>query len=160
MKSWSARYLELVERRLGLLRGLIHLETEWRAAFIGLKMEDAERCAAEQEVLCAQIRALDRDIATLQGNRVKPATSTPKGPQAGASKPSDLDPVLHPRILMALERMAALHLELSRSNRTRIAILRRSKLTMSALRNLFNSYAPTYAAPAAVTTGTICEENV
>jgi hypothetical protein len=160
MKFGCARYLELVERRLELLRAIVRLEAEWRGAFIGLKMEDSERLAAEQKILCEQIRTLDKEIVTLQGNQFKPAASIPKGHDLGSTKPFALDPILYPRILGALERMAAVHLELKRSNQTRQAILKRSKLTMNALRNLFNSYAPTYAAPAASTKGTICQENV
>jgi len=160
MKVGYAKYLELVERRLELLRALIRLEAEWRGAFIGLKLERAERCVAEEEVLCEQIRVVDKAITTLKQNQFKTPPPMGKGPDVGSNKPLTIDPVLYPRILAALERMEALHLELRRSNRTRQAILRRSKLTMNALRNLFNSYAPTYAGPAALTTGTIYEENV
>jgi len=160
MKFGSAKYLELVERRLEMLRAVVRLEAEWRGAFIGLKMEQSERCAAEEELLCGKIRILDQEIAILQGNQSKQAASIPSGNDLRLPKSFEIDRILYPRILAALERMTALHLELKRSNRTRRAILKRSKLTMNALRNLFNSYAPTYAAPAAPTTGTICEENV
>jgi len=160
MKFGCAKYLDLVGRRLQLLRALVRLEAEWRSAFIALNLEDSERCVAEEELLCEQIRTLDKEIATLQGNRSKPALSIPNGSEIGSSKSFEFDSILYPRILAALERSAALHLELRRSNRTRQAILKRSKLTMNALHNLFNSYAPTYAAPAVLTQGTIYEENV
>jgi hypothetical protein len=160
MKSGCARYLKLVERRLELLRELVRLEAEWRAAFIGMDMKGSERCVAEENILCEQIRILDQEIATLQQNQLKPIPMIQKGLDAGSSPSLDSDPIIYPKILAALERIAALQLELRRSNQTRRAILKRSKLTMNALRNLFNSYAPTYAAPAAPTTGTIYEENV
>ncbi len=48
MKIGSANYLDLVERRLQLLREIFSLGAEWRTAFIGLKMEESERCAIEE----------------------------------------------------------------------------------------------------------------
>lgn len=160
MKVGYARYLELVERRLELLRVLIRLEAEWRGAFIGLNLELSERSVAEEEVVCGQIRIIDKELRTLEQNKFKTPPSTGKGPQAGSTEPIARDPVLDPKILAAQERMLALQSELRRSNQTRRAILNRSKLTLNVLRNLFNSYAPTYAAPAALATGTIYEETI
>jgi hypothetical protein len=160
MKSPSARYLDLVERRLELLRTLIRLQAEWRASFIGLRLEQSERCVAEEEIACAQILSLDKDLAVLRQSPIELAVSRGKGIDAASPMPFELDPILYPKIIAAMERMVGLHLELKRSNRSRQAILNRSKLTVNALRNFFNSYAPTYAAPAAVSTGTMYEENV
>jgi flagellar biosynthesis/type III secretory pathway chaperone len=141
MKIGSAKYLDLVERRLQLLREIFRLGAEWRTAFIGLKMEESERCAIEEELLCQQIRKLDNQIAAF-------------GPAPSA------DPVAGARIAAVLNKMASLQQDLKQANETRRAILKRSLLTMNALRNLFNSYAPLYSAPAAASTGTLYEESV
>ena len=161
MKFGSAKYLELVERRLELLRTLVRIEAEWRVAFIALKLEDSERSVAEEELVCNQIRALDKQIAALKNQQRKPATG---GANAAAEPISSeswpADPNFAPQIREALERMAILQRELKRANDTRRAILRRSACTMNALRNLFNSYAPTYGAPAALQLGAMYEESV
>jgi len=160
MKFSYPRCLELVERRLELLRALVRAEDEWRRAFIALNMQGSEHCTADAEVICGQIRTLDREISLLQASRSDQATSTSKGPRISSPKTSEVDPTIDRRIRLALGQMAALHLDLRRSNQIKQALLRRSKLTINALRNLFNSYAPTYAAPAALRVGTIYEENV
>ena len=142
MKVGSKRFLELIECRVELLRTLIRTETEWRRAFIALNLREVERCTADQELVCQQIRTLDREIATLQ------------------AKSFEIDPSVDQQARTALDRTVALHLDLKRSNDTKRAILRRSKFTIDALHNLFNSHAPTYAAPAAHTVGTIYREIV
>ena len=149
MKSGSANRLDLIERRLDLLRSLVHLGEEWRAAFIGLNMERSERCVADEELLCEQILALDRQIAMLESKHDKAAKGI-----------VEVDSAINPKIRASLGRTQELQLELNRSNQIRRAILKRSRFTMSALRNLFNSYAPTYGSPAALSTGTIYEESV
>jgi hypothetical protein len=147
MKSASIRYLELLESRLELLQKLVRSEEEWRTAFVRLNLHDSERCSADQELICDRISYLDKQISTL------PARSSESGE-------AEVDPAIDPRIRAALGRMAALRLGLKRTNETNTAILQRSKVTINALRNLFNSLAPTYAAPAAHSVGTIYEENV
>jgi hypothetical protein len=150
MKLQSLKVLELLESRLELLRALIHMEGDWRSAFIALNLRDSEHCTAQEELICERIRVLDREIVSLKA----------MGYEAGSSKSSAVDPVISRRIHVALAQMESLHLDLKQSNQTKQAILRRSKFTINALQNLFNSHAPTYAAPAAPSTGTIYEENV
>jgi hypothetical protein len=150
MKLQSTKILELMESRLELLRALIRAEGEWRSAFIALNLSDAESRTADQELICGRIRALDKEITLLQA----------EGREVSSSGRSGVDPVIDPGIRAAQDRMAALHEDLKQSNRTKQAILKRSKFTINALQNLFNSYAPTYAAPAAPSTGTIYEGNV
>ena len=149
-KLESVKYLELLERRLELLQKLIRRGEQWRHAFVALNLSDSERCTADEEILCVQIRMLDTEINSLQA----------KGRSAGSSRSGGVDPVIDPGIRAAMGQMATLHLELKQSNETKRAILKRSKFTISALRNLFNSLAPTYTAPAASSVGTIYEENV
>ncbi len=149
-KLESVKYLELMERRLELLQKLVRTGEEWRRAFVALNLSDSERYTADEELLCGQIRMLDSEIISLQA----------KGRQASSSKAAGADLVIDPRIGAATGQMETLHLELKQSNEIKRAILKRSKFTISALRNLFNSLAPTYAAPAASSVGTIYEENV
>jgi hypothetical protein len=149
MKFECTRTLELLERRLELVRALIRVDAEWRLAFIALNLEQSERCAAEEERLSLEVRALDEEIASLDADR---------SPKPLHLQATEMERTTDRRIHDALDRMLALHLELKRSNEIRKSILKRSKITLNALRNLFNSHASTYAAPAAPTTGTMCEE--
>jgi hypothetical protein len=160
MKSANRKVLELVERRLDLVLALVRLESEWRNAFIGLRLTDSERVAAEEEILCREIHALDLRIANLAEKNPKPATAMPNRSERTPLPSLDSDSTVQPKIHAALERMGALHVELKRSNAIRQAILKRSELTIRAFRNLYNSFAPTYGAPAALQNGTMYEENV
>lgn len=145
----SAKVLQLLERRLELLRKLIRAGEEWRRAFIRLHLDESELRAADEELLCRQIGILDREIMALRS----------KEPEASSTNFQKTAPA-DSGIRAALAETAALHLELKQSNELKVAILKRSKFTINALRNLFNSLAPTYAAPAAPSVGTIYEENV
>jgi hypothetical protein len=150
MNLASAKYLKLMESRLELLRSLIHIEGEWRRAFIASNLRDSEHFSGDQELICARIRTLDNEISSLQA----------MGRETGSSTSSEADPVIDRGIRVAVAQMATLHLDLKQSNQIKQAILRRSKFTINALQNLFNSHAPTYAAPASPSSGTIYEENV
>jgi len=149
MKIERAKILELLERRLELVRALIRVGAEWQRAFIGWNLDLSERCAAEEMRLCDQIRVLDVEMAALE------AASLP-----APSEPLEIDRAAARKIRDARDRMRAVQLELKRSNELRRCILKRSKITLNALHNLYNSHAPTYAAPTAHATGTVYEERV
>jgi hypothetical protein len=149
MKSECAKTLDLLNRRLELVRELIGAGVQWRRAFIGLRLDQSERCAAEEERLAAHICALDKELATLEIGQSEAAFCEPPAIDDAGRE-----------IREVLERMRALHLELTQSNEIRKSILKRSKITITALRNLFNSHSATYAAPASHSTGTIYEETV
>jgi hypothetical protein len=159
MKSDYPKILDLLNRRLELVRELIAVCDRWRRAFIGLHLDQSERCAVEEERLAAQICALDMEIATLEVEPSLGKQANPIPTEAGFGEPTAID---HsgPEIREALERMSALQMELKQSNEIRKSILKRSKITIGALRNLFNSHSATYAAPAEHSTGTIYEELV
>jgi len=164
MNSEREKILALLERRLELVRALIRLGAQWRQAFIAWNLDHSERCAADEERLSMQILALDMEIASHAAPRSLSAEGNPSA-RAGLAAPlADLNVNTDRKIREVVDRMRALHLELKQSNEIRKSILKRSKITMNALRNLFSSLAPTYASPAAQptgpSTGTICEERV
>jgi hypothetical protein len=138
MKFERAKTLELLQRRLDLLGDLIVAGAQWRRAFIAMQLDQSERCLAGELRLAAQVYALDKEIATIEG----------------------LDQITDREICEVLERTKSVQLELTQSNELRKSILKRSKITISALRNLFNSHSASYAAPVAHSTGTIYEETV
>jgi hypothetical protein len=160
VKSESARYVELLERRLTLLGSLIQTLEEWRQAFIGFDLQKAEQRIAEEEQLCRLIQTLDAEIANLQARRAERAGLTPRTGELGWPWGSETGGGLRERALAALNRMAATHNELRRLNDLNQAILRRSRQTVNALRNLFISYSPTYASPASPGAGMVYQERI
>jgi hypothetical protein len=160
VKSETARYVELLERRLTLLGSLIQTLEAWRKAFIGFDMQNAEQRIAEEEQLCRLIQAADAEIATLQARRAERAGLAARRGELDWPRGSETSAALHERALAALNRMAAAQKELRRLNEVNQAILRRSRQTVNALRNLFISYAPTYASPASPGAGLVYQERI
>jgi len=152
--------VELLERRLTLLGSLIHTVQEWRKAFIGFDLQNAEQRIAEEEQLCALIQTLDAEITNLQARRAERAGLAPRTGELGWPWGSETGTGLRERALGALTRMAAAQNELRRLNEGNQAILRRSRQTVNALRNLFISYAPTYASPASPGAGMVYQERI
>jgi hypothetical protein len=138
MKFERAKSLEFLNRRLELVRELIRAGAEWRRSFIAMRLDQSERSLSEEVRLAGQIYALDQEIAKMDG----------------LYEVADLE------ICEALERTTVLNRDLMHSNEIRKSILKRSKITINALRNLYNSHSATYAAPAAHSKGTLYEETV
>ena len=160
MKSESARYLGLLERRLELLAALLRAVGEWRRAFIGMELQIAEASVQEQAQLCATLGAIDAELALLQTKHLERAGLRLRGGEFAWPQTADTDPVVHNKIRAALQRMVELQRDLRLANHVSQAILAHSGRTLNALRNLFNSYAPTYAAPPAPGVGAVYEETV
>ena len=160
MNLERARTLELLGRRMELVRALIRLGAQWRRAFIELNLEQSERCAAEEEKLSLQIFDLDTEIALLEAARSPRIQPNPESREIRSAATAEQEPHTDRKIRDVLDRMKALHVELKQSNEVRKSILKRSEITLNALRNLFNSHAPTYATPTPHSTGTIYEERV
>ncbi len=160
MKSESARYVELLERRLTLLGSLIQTLEAWRKAFIGFDLQNAEERIAEEDQLCRIIQALDAEIANLQARRAEREGLAPRTGELGWPRGSETGGGSHERALAALNRMATAQNELRRLNEVNQAILRRSRHTVNALRNLFISYAPTYASPETPGAGMVYQERI
>jgi len=160
MKSESVRYLGLLERRLALLDSLSKTLAESRGQFISMDLEAIGIRIVEQEQLCAQIRSLDTEITSAQVRCAERAGMRPCRDAISWLDLRDGDTGQHEQIRLALGRIAVAQAELKRLNDAHQAMLRRSRRTVNVLLNLFNSYAPTYGAPASPASGTICEERV
>jgi hypothetical protein len=154
--------LGLLERRLTLLDSLSKTLAESRNQFISMDLEAIGARIAEQEQICAQIRSLDAEITSAQ---VRCAERAGVRPCRDAIAWLDLgdgdgDGGQNEQIRLTLRRVAEAQTKLKRLNDAHQAMLRRSRRTVNVLLNLFNSYAPTYGAPAAASRGTIYQENV
>lgn len=136
--------LEIVERRLELVRRLFLLDGEWRRSFVAMELASCESISAEQARLGLQIEQLESRLR----NPLEPRSEA-------VADPTELH-----RMRSALDDTASLYAALISSNAVRKSILKRSKVTIDSLRNLFNSHASVYAMPAAPSSGKIYEEHV
>src|SRR5262249_19332183 len=143
MKFGSARHMELVERRIELLRSLLREEEEWRRAYLAMNLEAAERHSADEEAICYQIRAIDAELNASPSNLAKPSPVAAKASVGKPPRTAENAVSFEQKLRLFAQQMASLQLELQRSNQLKQAILRRSKRTISALRNLFDSHAAT-----------------
>jgi hypothetical protein len=149
----AERYWGLLERRLALLAALSQTLADSRADFISLDLEGIRGRIAEQQRFCGQIRALDQDITAAQVRCARLAgvpcvSDAIRWPDAAA-----LEPALAARLQAAQSQLQQL-------NNAHQALLRRSQRTVQVLVNLFQSHAPTYAAPMGPASGNLCEERV
>jgi FlgN protein len=158
VKSASARYLKLLERRLELLGSLVKILTESRNDFISMDLGAIERGIQEQEQFCTQIRSLDAEITSVQKGCAERASLRPCTDAISWPGSIDSNPHQDEQIRLTLGRVAAAQVELKKINDAHQAMLRRSRRTVRVLLNLFDSYAPTYASPAQQTSGNTYEE--
>jgi hypothetical protein len=136
-------YLELLEKRLSLLRLLAQEFVDCRKEFVALDLDGMYRRISEQEELCRQIQRLQPGIVMLQ--RACAAHLGLAGGRAGADPQ---DAALAQRLARVMQGLAAAQGEVWRLNQIHAAYLRRSRRTVGILLNLFASYAMTYSRPA------------
>jgi hypothetical protein len=133
-------YLELLERRLSLLRLLAQEFVDCRKEFVALDLDGMYRRIFEQEELCREIQRLHPAILALQqtcatqlglGNRVV------QGKAENAERAARLE-----RVMKELGEAQA---EVGRLNQVHAAYLRRSRRTVQVLLNFIGRYAMTYS---------------
>lgn len=147
----TTRFLELLEKRIGLLNTLAEALTAARADIVSFDIDGLETRIAAQERLCLDIRSLDGDLDRIQRQcaaHLKPPSST-TGKLAGASVNSNLSP----RLQETLHRLHDAQAKVKQLNDAHQALLRRSRRTIGALLNTYRTLAPglglTYSDPAA-----------
>jgi hypothetical protein len=160
VKSDSEHFLGLLDRRLALLASLAQTLANARADFISLDLEAIHGRIREQQQLCGQIQNLDKDITGAQLRCAQLTSVRPRLNEIGWPDSGPGDAAVRERIRAALLRIATAQAELKRLNDAHQALLRRSRRTVGILLNLFQSYAPTYAAQPVLNAGTLCEERV
>ena len=136
MSADAARYLDLLERRLGLLGSLASALTAARTDIVSLDIAGLESRIADQEKLCAEIHSLDTHLDRVQQQCVTHAVAP-----APASNPNSA------RCREILARLAQAQATVKRLNDEHRALLRRSRRTVHALLNSYRSFAMTYANP-------------
>lgn len=137
MTAETTRYLDLLERRLTLLGSLAGALTAASTHIVSLDINGLEARIAEQEKLCAEIRALDTHL-----DRVQRQCATHAVPPAPDASPADAL-----RCREVLTRLTVAQTNVQLLNHRHRALLRRSRRTVSALLNSYHSFAMTYGNP-------------
>ena len=136
MQAENTRLLNLLTRRLALLEALSEHLLRWRQEFIASDLEGLERHVVSQEEICCQLRTLDAELMSIRNGGVLAVDDS---------------------IRLLIGRLDEAQAEVRQINSGNQALLRRSRQTVNALRNLFQSFELTYSAPAP-RVGTIFEE--
>jgi hypothetical protein len=130
----------MLDRRIGLLGTLAESFVEVRADIICLDVSGLEARIAQQEQLCRQVGALDRQLDKLQEQCVTSLrTSTGR---SGSERE-----VVAARLVETGERMKSAQGRVKQLNATHQELLRRCRRTTGALLNLYSTFEATYAEP-------------
>ena len=143
MSAEIEKYLNLLEQRLSLLRGLAQQLVACRKEFIALDLDGMYCRIAEQEQLCRQIQSLHPAIDTLQRTC---AQQLDLHRLDAASRPEEV--AWAERLRSVMRELGVTQAEVRRLNQIHAAYLRRSMRTIHVMMNFVGNFAFTYARPA------------
>jgi flagellar FlgN protein len=135
-------YLELLERRLSLLRLLAQEFVDCRKEFVALDLDGMYRRIFEQEELCREIQRLHPAIHALQQTC---ATQLEFGNHGVQGKAENAERAA--RLERVMKDLGEAQAEVGRLNQIHAAYLRRSRRTVQVLLNFIGRYAMTYSRP-------------
>lgn len=141
MNPETAQLLSLLEKRIALMASLSGAFVAARADIVSLDIGGLESRIGCQELLCGEIRALDPHIDRLQKRcaaRISEASAPADAPQSPESV----------RMRETLQTLRDAQCRLRRLAAEHQALLRRSRRTVGALLNSYQTFAETYADPA------------
>jgi flagellar biosynthesis anti-sigma factor FlgM len=133
----TSRLLDLLEQRICLLTSVAEALQAARADVVQLDINGLEERIQTQERLCAEIVSLDRRIDTIQQHcrtRMNHGKSTP---EEGVSD----------RLRETLDRLNRVQMNVKTLNEQHRILLARSRRTVGALLNSWQSFAATYSNP-------------
>jgi hypothetical protein len=136
----NTQFLELLDRRIGLLGSLAAALIAARTDVVGFDLTGLETRIADQEHLCRDIRSLDVNIDRVQRRCAAQLGAAPDSVGA-ASHPDSL------RMRETLGRLREAQASVKRLNDVHQHLLRRSRLTVGALLNSYRTFAMTYSEP-------------
>ena len=129
------------------LRSLIESLTRSRQDFISMDLAAIERRNAEQEQLCARVRAVDADLSTLQSHLAQKAGVKLLGGVISWFGSADGDRKQDERIYALLEEISRAQSDLKTVNEAHKVMLSGSSRMTQLLHNFYTSFAPTYSLP-------------
>jgi hypothetical protein len=157
VKSETERYLELLDRRIGLLGTLAESLVQVRKDIVSLDVNGLEARISEQEQLCRQVGALDGQLDKLQeqcATSLRASAESVEGKgggkfagRFGGQLERGEREVLAARLNETRERMRTAQGRVKQLNATHQELLRRCKRTAGALLNMYGTFEATYAEP-------------
>ena len=136
-------FLDLLEKRLSLLRLLAQEFVECRKEFVALDLDGMYRRISEQEELCRQIQRMHPAIQALQQTCAKQlALDQPRAREIPENA------AWAERLNRVVRELGSAQAEVMRLNQIHAAYLRRSRRTIDVLMNFVGGYAMTYECPA------------
>lgn len=161
VNSETERYLELLDRRIGLLGTLAESLVQVRKDIVSLDVNGLEERIAEQELLCRQVGALDGQLDKLQeqcATSLRAAAEKAEGQDAGLGggqfagqlggrRERGEREMLAARLNETRERMRSAQGRVKQLNATHQELLRRCRRTAGALLNMYGTFEATYAEP-------------
>jgi len=135
MRNDVQRYLDLLERRQGVLRLLADGLQQSRQAFIALNLEAIQQYTTDQENLCAEIRFLDQETEEVR-QKLAAAFHLDNQTVDVEALAKQLDPNTGRRLRLLLNGLASVQADVRRLNRVQAELLRRSRRSINVLMNL------------------------
>lgn len=149
VNSETERYLELLDRRIGLLGTLAESLVQVRQDIVSLDVNGLEARISQQEQLCRQVGALDGQLDQLQercATSLRASAEKGEGKGAGHVERGERE-VLAARLTETRERMRSAQGRVKQLNATHQELLRRCRRTAGALLNMYGTFEATYAEP-------------
>ena len=150
MNSEAERYLELLDRRIGLLGTLAESLAQVRRDIVCLDVNGLEARISQQEQLCRQVGALDGQLDKLQeqcATSLRASAEKAGGDGDGDGLRGVASEVLAARLTETRERMKSAQGRVKQLNATHQELLRRCRRTAGALLNMYGTFEATYADP-------------
>jgi len=144
----TQRYLDLLDRRIGLLGTLAESFVAVRKDIVSLDVNGLEARIAQQQQLCQQVGALDGQLDKLQEHCASSLqASAGKSGATGDGQAGNEREALVERLAETRERMKSAQGRVKQLNATHQELLRRCRRTAGALQNLYGTFEATYAEP-------------
>ncbi|MGA2420784.1 MAG: flagellar export chaperone FlgN [Candidatus Acidiferrum sp.] len=150
MKSETERYLELLDRRIGLLGTLAESLVQVRTDIVCLDVNGLEARISQQEQLCRQVGALDGQLDKLQEQCATSLRASALAGNAGVPGGKEREMLAKQpstQLEETRERMKSAQGRVKQLNASHQELLRRCRRTTNALLNSYATFANTYADP-------------
>jgi hypothetical protein len=135
MRNDVQRYLDLLERHLGVLRLLADALRQSRQAFVGMNLGAIQQYTADQENLCAEIRFLNQEMEEVKHKLAVEFRLDSKTVDLKLLA-RQLDPDTARRLRLLLNGLESIQADVRRLNRVQAELLRRSRRSINVLMNL------------------------
>ena len=146
MKNEVHRYLDLLERRHGVLNLLVEGLRDSRSAFIGLNLDAIQQHTTEQGNLCTEVRFLDQEMKDVKG-KLAVEYHLDERTVGSESLAKQLDPDTARRLRLLLQGLESIQADVRRLNRVQAELLRRSRRSIHVLMNVVANCQGTYQPP-------------